>query len=303
MSDQENADWQPLSRRHVSTREQALFEGVPDHLIHPLNTWIDEYLADRPKLTGRIALQMRVALDYPDPELLVEGVSASDPALLLDVVDVVLHLDKGLWWELDVAGPEPTMEAGAAEWVPDFSWPKGSKAAAVERLDEMLMDAGSAFEVDWHQRCLQRRVDATVAIAADQAMSLDAGQHLRAAWAATYGRHPDPSKAYDEAIRAVEAASIPVVLPRGTRETLGKVHAHLRDASDKWELAIEGANDGSVAPLTEMIGLLWKGHVARHAGSPAFRPQRQDEAQMAIHLAATLVHWFRTGAVRPRKSG
>ncbi|MFI6611933.1 MULTISPECIES: hypothetical protein [unclassified Streptomyces] len=303
MTDPNNVDWQPLSRRHISTREQALFEEVPDHLIRPLKTWIAEYLADHPKLTGRVALQMRIALDTPDPEQLVEAVAASDLSLLLDVVDVVLHLDKGLWWELDVAGPEPTREAGLADWLPDFSWPKGSKAAAVERLDEMLMDAGSAFEVDWRQRCLQRRVDATVAIAAEQAMSMDTGTHLRAAWIATYGRHPDPSKAYDEAIRAAEAAAIPVVLPKGTKETLGKVHAHLRDASDKWELAIEGTNDGSVAPLTELIGLLWKGHVARHAGGPTFRPQRQDEAQMAVHLAATLVHWFSTGAVRQRKSG
>ncbi|WP_157846400.1 hypothetical protein [Streptomyces anulatus] len=299
----ERDEWQPLSRRsHITTREQALLEGVPNHLIRPLKTWIVEYLAAHPKLTGRVALQMRIALDTPDPEQLVEAVEASDPSLLLDVVDVVLHLDKGLWWELDVVGPERTMEGGLADWLPEFSWPKGSKAAAVEGLDDMLMDAGSAFEVDWRQRRLQRRVDATVALAAEEAMGLEAGTHLRAAWVATYGRHPDPSKAYDEAIRAVEAAAIPVVLPKGTKETLGKVHGHLKTASHKWELAIEGRGGGSVAPLTELIGLLWTGHVARHAGGPTFRPQRQDEAQMAVHLAATLVHWFITGAVRPRTS-
>ncbi|MFD6918375.1 hypothetical protein [Streptomyces virginiae] len=163
MTDPENPDWQPLSRRHISMGEQALLEGVPDHLIRPLKTWLAEYLADHPKLTERVALQTRIALETPDSEQLVEAASANDLSVLLDVVDAVLHLDKGLWWDLDVAGPEPTMEAGMAEWIPDFSWPKGSKAAAVERLDEMLMDAGSAFEVDWLQRCLRRRVDATVA--------------------------------------------------------------------------------------------------------------------------------------------
>ncbi|MGW1956113.1 hypothetical protein ACWCPI_25760 [Streptomyces sp. NPDC001920] len=303
MTSPESPVWQPLSRRHISTREEALFEGVPDHLIRPLEAWITGYLDGYPELTERVALLMRVALDTPDPEQLVEAVSASDSSRLLDVVDAVLHIDKRLWWELDVTGPEPTMEAGLADWIPAFGWPKGSRAAAVERLDEMLMDAGSAFEVDWRQRCLQRRVDATVTTAAEQAMSMDGGSHLQASWAATYGRHPDASKAYDEAIRAVEAAAIPIVLPNDTKATLGKVLAHFTQASDKWELAIEGPDGGAIAPLTEMISLLWKGHVARHAGSPTFRPQHQDEAQMAVHLAATLVHWFTTGAVRLRRSG
>jgi hypothetical protein len=246
---------------------------------------------------------MHVTLDTPHPGQLVEAVSSDEPSRLLDVVDVALHLDKSLWWDLDVRGPERKMEAHLADWIPAYGWPKGSRAAAVEGLDEMLMDAGSAFEVDWRQRRLQRRVDATVTATAEQTMSVDAGGHLRASWTAMYGRHPDPSKAYDEAVRAVEAAAIPVVLPNGTRETLGKVLAHLTQAGDKWELAIEGPNSGDVAPLTEMISLLWKGHVARHAGGPTFRPQRQDEAQMAVHLASTLVHWFTSGSVRLRQPG
>ncbi|MFF4119550.1 hypothetical protein ACFY0P_39750 [Streptomyces sp. NPDC001714] len=302
MTSSESSAWQPLSRRHISTRDEALFEGVPDHLVRPLGVWITAYLDGRPELTERVALQLRVTLDAPNPEQLVEAVSISDPSTLLDVVDVALHLDKRLWWDLDVAGPEAKMEAGLADWIPAFGWPEGSRAAAVEGLDEMLTDAGSAFEVDWRQRRLQRRVNATVTTAAAEAMGMDSGGHLQASWAATYGRHPDPAKAYDEAIRAVEAAAIPVVLPNGTKETLGKVLAHLTQATDKWELAIGGQNRGAIGPLTEMIRLLWQGHVARHAGGPTFRLQHQDEAQMAVHLAATLVHWFTTGAVRKRRS-
>ncbi len=126
---------------------------------------------------------------------------------------------------------------------------------------------------------------------------------MQEAWAAVYGRHPDPAKAYDEAVRAVEAAAIPILLPKGMKVTLGTVLAHLRDAGGKWALAIDGTNDGDVAPLTAMIQLLWKGHVARHAGGPSYRPQRQDEAEMAVHLATTLVQWFTSGAVRLRETG
>jgi hypothetical protein len=291
-----------LSQREVSTQEDTLFEGAPDHLMPSLIRWITGYLHDRPELTERVGLRLRVPLDNPDPQQLVEAVRASDSARFLDVADMAMHLDQSLRWDLDVTGPEIPPEAGLADWIPDYRWSKGSSAEAVEQLDRLLEDAGSAFTVDWFQRCLRRRVDATVTVAAEQTMAAAPSRHLQEAWTAVYGRHPDPAKAYDEAIRAVEAAAIPVLLPKGTTETLGTVRAHLRDAGGKWTLAIEGANEGDVAPLTAMIELLWTGHVARHAGGPNYRPQRQDEAEMAVHLATTLVQWFISRAVRPRKT-
>jgi hypothetical protein len=304
MTDDGLDGWLPLSRRDISAAEDALFEGVPPHLNRPLASWIEAYLNKKPDLTERIALRMRVPLDAIDPGTLVEAVRADSIQRLLDLADTAIHLDTGLRWGLDVAGPEDNrLEASLADWIPDYRWPKGSSAAAVEQLDQILEDAGSAFEVDWRQRCLRRRVDATVTSAVEQAMAADPGRHLHQAWAATYGRHPDADKAYDEAIRAVEAAAIPVILPKGKRETLGKVLAHLEQGGHKWALAIEGDDSGAIAPLVAMLRLLWKGHTARHAGSPDFRPQRLDEAQMAVHLAATLVQWFTNGAIRKRESG
>jgi hypothetical protein len=102
----------------------------------------------------------------------------------------------------------------------------------------------------------------------------------------------------------VKAATIPVLLPRGTNEKRDprQGSCSLDNAGGKWALAIEGTNDGDVEPLTGLIQLLWKGHVARHADGPNYRPQRQDEAQMAVHLAAMLVQWFASGAVRRREA-
>lgn len=57
--------------------------------------------------------------------------------------------------------------------------------------------------------------------------------------------------------------------------------------------------NAAYGPVVSMIGLLWEGH-ARHAGTPGFRPQRHDEAVMAVYLAITLVQWFRSGAVLRR---
>lgn len=297
----EEPEFRPLSQRDAAPAQNVLFDGIPKHLMRPLTEWITNYLTGAINLVQRVALRLRIPLDAPEASNLVEAVIARDPQELLDLVDMTIHLDLRLRWDFDVLGPKENLnEASLADWIPEWKWPKGSRTEALEQLGELLADAGSAFRVDWRERCLRRRVDATAAAAAEQAMTGAPGQHLREAWAASYGQHPDPAKAYDEAVRAVEAAAIPAVLPKGTRETLGKVISHLRDAREKWELAIEGTNAGDTNPVVTMIELLWHGHVARHAGGPGFRQQRQEEAQMATHLAVTLVQWFTSGAVRRR---
>lgn len=306
----EEDNWKPLSQRDSPGHEETLFEGVPDHLDGPLTAWTVSYLElERARPVGalaqRVALRLRIRLaDLGDrsPEVLVNAANRS--GRLLDVVDTAVHLDEDLRWDIEVAGPELAPDAGAADWLPDVRWPSESlRALAVDRLDQLLTDAGSAYMFDWRRRCLVRRVDPTVSAAVEKVManSGEPGEHLQAAWNAIYGLHPDPTKGYDEAVRAVEAAAIPVVLPKGTRETLGKVRAHLRDASSAWELAVEGKNAGAIDPLVSMIGLLWEGHT-RHAGSPDSRRQRQDEAEMAVHLATTLVQWFTSGAIRKRST-
>ena len=281
---------------------ETLFDGVPDHLQQPLTEWIIQYLERSPELVQRIALRLRLPLQTPDVRELVDAVLAREAQELLDVVDLAIQLDTALHWDLDVRGMEDnTMEASLAAWIPKWRWPKNSRAAALEQLACLLADAGSALQVDWKERHLRRRVDITVATAAEHTMTLESHQHLRDAWTAIYGRHPDPAKAYDEAVRAVEAAAIPIVLPNGGQETLGKVLSHLQDARDKWELAVEGKTHGAIDPLVAMIKMLWHGHTGRHSGGPTFRPQRLDEAQMAVHLAVTLVHWFSTDAIRRRQ--
>jgi hypothetical protein len=70
-----------------------------------------------------------------------------------------------------------------------------------------------------------------------------------------------------EALKAVEAVACPAVLPTNATATLGKVRDHLRDADAKWELV---------------------------------RRQNQDGAEAVVHLAATLVQWSTSGALRRR---
>ena len=132
------------SQRGVPRPEATLVDGVPDYLAGPLMRWLDSYLRGRPKLTERIALQLHVAVDDQDAERFAAGLRTDDPALLLDAIDVALHLDKSFWWTWDAGGPIPNMEeASLASWIPEAVWPKDSRAREVERLDELLEDAGS----------------------------------------------------------------------------------------------------------------------------------------------------------------
>ena len=130
----------------------------------------------------------------------------------------------------------------------------------------------------------------------------EASLHLRQAWQATYGRDPEPSRAYGEAVRAVEAASCPLVLPKDPRPTLGKVIARLRDQPDDWQLVLPGEHEAEgIAALRVMLQLLWTAQRSRHAGGPDTREQLLTEAEAAVPLAVTCVHWFASGFVKRRR--
>lgn len=129
----------------------------------------------------------------------------------------------------------------------------------------------------------------------------DAADHLDTAWAAAYGPNPDPDKAYDEAVLAVETLACPLVCPNNPRRTLGTVIRDLRNQTTQWELTIGDAMGQPAGPgrLVEMLALLWEGQ-SRHAGAPNSRQQTQAEAEAAVHLAATLVQWLTTGVLHRR---
>lgn len=88
-----------------------------------------------------------------------------------------------------------------------------------------------------HRWTLVERVGTTAIsgaeIAIDGAGTI-AGTHLATAWEAAYGRHPNPSAAYEQCIKAVEAVASPIFAPKDGRATLGKVIKNITDSPDKW---------------------------------------------------------------------
>jgi hypothetical protein len=229
-----------------------------------------------PSLAERVNLRLRLE-GGRSPEATLPKV---DAGILLDVIDAVLSIER-------------------------------LNDGDLFDLDLVLEEGGSAYQIPAGADGLEHRVDPPVTrgfrSAVDRALSVgrqDAARYLGDAWGHIYGLHPKPDMAYSDAVKAVEAVAIPRIVPADPLPTLGKVLSCLRQGAAKWELVI-AAKDGcpaTIEPLVEALSLLWHGHRDRHPGGPTSAPVTQDAAEAAVHLAATLVQWFTTGAVRPRGS-
>ena len=203
--------WSPLWRRvaglgpDTSVRDDGSGR-LPGYVRGVLADWATDTLPPRGTRPYRNLLFLLRRDDLPDLHTLAD-------AELLDLVDAVLaNRGTGPWRRFGIADKP------------------------LERLERLLTDGGAAWRATPDGLGLERRVDtvaaAAVATAAHTATAAGqdpAAEHLRAAWAAAYGVGPDPDRAYDEAVLAVEAVACPLVCPANPRRTLGTVVADLRD--------------------------------------------------------------------------
>jgi hypothetical protein len=181
------------------------------------------------------------------------------------------------------------------------------------RLDQILVSGGSVWKVvlldsPAFQYGLERRVDEAVAEAARHviAESGKAGKHLGLAWRAAYGVNPNPTEAYWESVRAVEAAGKPIVSPNSDITTLGTMIRDMAAAPTKWRMTMHPKVDpkqpkAAVDPIETLIAmmrLLWKSHTDRHGTPDENVEVSEPEAVGALHLAVTLVQWFSAGTVK-----
>jgi hypothetical protein len=279
-------DWQPLSRRLAGLAPDEPSEDVSPQLHRTLQGWLQQLLVGvSPDRIVRPSsdygsevrhIMLRLGSDVPPWEL------ASDN--ILDAVDLALRMRRRV----------------------------GSDGINMARLMDMLIAANSLWRVaeqpDGHLS-LERRVDKTVTAAVNEARRIapaQAAQHLQAAWYAAYGHTPDPDKAFNESVRAVEEVACPLVQPNlaaQNRATLGTVIGELSNsAAHLWELALPETNGQprDVVPLVGMLQALWQAQVSRHGGAPKSRRQDEDEARTVVPLAAVIVHWLTTSVLRRR---
>lgn len=288
----------PVAADPQRSAGESLVEDVPEHLEIPLRQWVMEILQDDEGNAQRVALQLRLRVDtgrheYSPAKFLADRTTGKQ---LLDVIDATLSLS---------APPEP--EPGSPQAYRSSGYANGSadRNRAIDGLQDMLTLGGSAYRVNDARTGLELRVDTTAqqavagALAAARTPSSgSAADHLARAWTCAYGRDPDPSKAYGEAIKAVESAAQALVEPNNARATLGTMLGVLRNSPQRFATAIAAAGGvDDIALVADMMRRLWQGQTSRHGSQSPTRLETQQEAEMAVHLAATLVQWLAAGLV------
>lgn len=282
--------WQPFLVREGVVDAEAIdgpHDGMPDWLFPSVWEWVWTRLFGTERRRVRVAdmefirwweRKNRASLDIPHDahpstayeQLLVH--CEAQPLIHLSVIDAMLA----------------TGRADAHE---------------ARELDELLHEGGSLWRVDLSQPppALVRRVSETMEATLRQEVMRgeSSGELLGRAWRAAFGRDPNPSEAYRHAVRAVEAGAGPVVLPNDGGRTLGKVVAHLRDAESSWRFTLQGRADETetVRPVREMMATLWTSQYDRHVSDDSPLVVSAGEAEAAVTLAVSLVHWFASGAV------
>jgi hypothetical protein len=269
--------WRPLSARgQADSRFDTLHEGLPTWIHASAVGWIQptfqgefgDRLATLQNVL-RLELQLNWQSQHHAYTDLLNRIQ-QDGELALDVLDYLVYL---------------VDESHAKE------------------LGGILTLGGSAWEVtpdgSGRHQLTRRAVGPVVeSIEAMRTPSQRAHQHLVAAWSALMGRNPNPSTAYGEAIRAVEAAAKPVVTRDDPSATLGKIIAAIRDKPSKWTVVLAKSSPEQVA---DMADLIWQGQLDRHGSDDPDAPLSvsQEEADAAFHIALALVRLFVSCGIKP----
>jgi hypothetical protein len=104
----------------------------------------------------------------------------------------------------------------------------------------------------------------------------------------------DPGSAYLEAVKAVEAASRPVVIPTDPSATLGKIVAALEAKPSKWAVVLETE---TIEDVTRRAAILWTTPHERHGSDEPAPPVTIEQAHAGFSLALGLVDYFARGLI------
>jgi hypothetical protein len=261
-------EWQPLSVRRGIAKPDGPYEGVPPHLLQALVTWLWSVLGTRMDRRGEafaeaIGLRLRIEVgdEYAKAAYVIHS-AKRDEDLFLDVVDMAL---------------------------------RAADNTQVGRLRNTLGMGGSVWTVADDGTSLVRRVSESEQDAYERTVSPadEIADELRTAWAAVYGRNPDPSDG-DHAIKAVELSLWQIVTPNKANSTLGVIIARLQQQADRFafRLATSSTQTTSIEALVQMLRLMWP-NPDRH-GTGERRAPELLEAENVVQLAVLIVGWARS---------
>ncbi|MEU0090461.1 hypothetical protein [Kribbella sp. NPDC006257] len=269
--------WRPGQRKAQRALEDP-YVDVPEHLRQPLWNWIDGSL--------------RMASDFYDAQRI--EFLAVDLRTHLPGSSTVRQATYLLGW----CNENKTRMLDVVEALLErHGWDSGRGP----ELEDLLVRANSAYAVSANWDSLEERVAPGVKELVQEAIDASggsAGDHLANAWNEAYGRRPDPVKAYSEAIKAVEAAMAKHVSPQNGKQTLGTMIRDIAAKPVKWEFVIADGSVSGVETLLGMMRMLWDGQTSRHGGVNPTRDETTDESRAAVHLAAALVQFGVSGALK-----
>ena len=270
-------EWQPLSVRRGLRPARGPQDGVPGYLQGPLLQWLESSLRLTPTRSTAdaraSAIALVIGLEMKGSLYISELVNAakSDGRTFLDIIDQLLA--------------------------------DGDDGVATDALENILERGGSMWRVREDGKGLTERVPEAAADAYQLAVSPTdvAAEHLKQAWDRVYGADRSPDTAWGEAIKACEAAFIPIVTPKNAKANLGSVIGQLNNDPHVWDFRLVHypSRETALPALVQMLKIIWI-DPNRHAGQPASRPATQEEAENIVSLAVTLVSWARTGVLKRR---
>ena len=272
----------PLSVRNDPERAAAFgvpHEGVPTWLRDPLLGWVTKEIGD-PMSSELVQYGWRELLSLELRRVIPDQVSDINDSDVLDVIDCVISL---------------RLEFPNAEWT-----------GRLRRLESILKRGGSAWRVT--ERRLERRVDETLQRVASDILATKKrpAQYLEDAWRKAWGRNPDASGSYRDAVRSVEAAYRPIVSPKNQNATLGTIIRDIENKPQKFKARLQPKNDRSnVGRIMGMMHMLWTSELDRHGTDDPDTPLSVslEEAQDAVVLAVTLVHFAQQGGFESSNRG
>jgi len=258
----------------------ALHDGIPAWMQRSIDDWISVQIARGSGYSSsllpnvdsirRLERLLRVSLigtnEITRMHSSLFGRLNPDENLKLDVIDGVLQA-------LDI----PTQQ--------------------VIELEEILEESGSKWKVvdsGEEEYQLEERVAASVVEAMENLAEQngDTTDYMKKAWGDAFGRNPNPSAAYSNTIKAIEAASWQTVTPSNSRATLGTIIRELTDHPENFHVAIsERAANRGIEAIRRDMAFIWEGQTDRHGTSNPVLPT-QESAEQAIMIGLSLCQQF-----------
>jgi hypothetical protein len=177
----------------------------------------------------------------------------------------------------------------------------------INGLNDILIKGGSKWHivVDGSKARMESRVDSSTISAFKKLANDDAdfSKYLKIAWEDCFGRSPDLSGAYSNAIKAVEAATWRVITPNNMKATLGTMlnDFKLQSEAGKFNVGFKDKDASATFDTAHSImQRLWKSQTDRHATGDYSNPS-QLEAESAVYMSITICQMFTSGLISRKK--